>query len=80
LLSIGLLWWQHWARVLHPPSLLFIFLVALTCGAALAALGNGLWRLLRGPKRGDAAAWLLAALLPVLAWAGHSDGVIKEIL
>ena len=69
LLSIGLLWWQHWARVLHPPSLLFIFLVALTFGSALAALGIGLWRLLRGPKRLGALTWLLVALLPVLGWA-----------
>lgn len=69
LLSIGLLWWLHSARVLHPPSLLFIFLVALTFLSALAALGIGLWRLLRGPKRLGAAAWLLVAILPVLGWA-----------
>jgi hypothetical protein len=37
LLSIGLLWWQHWMRVVHPPSVIFIFLVALTFGSALAA-------------------------------------------
>jgi len=68
LLSIGLLWWQHWMRVLHPPSLLFIFLVALTFGSALAALGTGFWRMLRGPKRLGASTWLLVALLPVLSW------------
>jgi len=68
LLSLGLLWWQHWMRVLHPPSLLFIFLVALTFGSVLAALGNGLWRVLRGPKRLDTSAWLLVALLPGLGW------------
>jgi len=68
LLSIGLLGWQHWMRVLHPPSLLFVFLVALTVGPALAALGTGLWRMLRGPKRLGASAWLLVALVPVLSW------------
>jgi len=68
LLSIGLLWWQHWIRVLYPPSLLFIFLVAVTFGSALAAVGMGLWRMLRGPKRLGASVWLLVAILPVLNW------------
>lgn len=69
LLCLALLSWEHLASVLHPPSLLFIFLLILNFGAALAALGIGLWRILRGPKRVRAAAWLLVSLLPVLSWA-----------
>jgi hypothetical protein len=84
LLSIGLLWWQHWGRILHPTYLLFIFLVALTFGSALIALGAGLWNVLRGPKRLGALAWLLVALLPVLgwvtlAWYAYSNGQKGEV-
>src|SRR5438552_4398919 len=68
LLSLGLLWWQHWMRILHPPSLLFLFLVALTFGSALVALGIGVWRVLRGPKRLRASVWVLIALLPIIGW------------
>jgi len=68
LLSIGLLCWQHWMRVVHPPSLLFIFLVTLTFGSALVGVGIGLWRVLRGPKRLGALTLLLTALCPVLSW------------
>jgi hypothetical protein len=70
LLSIGLLWVQHLMTVLHPPSLLFVVLVAITFCSSLTALVNGLWRLVRGPKRFGALAWLLVALLPVVSWAG----------
>lgn len=68
LLCLALLWGEHLASVLHPPSLLFIFLLVVNFGAALAALGIGLWRVLRGPTRIGAAAWVLVSLLPVLSW------------
>src|SRR5215831_3259897 len=61
ILSIGLLWSEHLMTVLHPPSLLFVFLVAVTFGSALIALVSGLWHLVRGPKRFGALAWLLVA-------------------
>jgi hypothetical protein len=68
LLSLGLLWWQHLTNVLHPPAFLFVGLLAFTVIAALVAVVNGLWRLLRGPSRGRAVAWLVAGLVPVAGW------------
>src|ERR1700736_3843388 len=50
LLSIGLLWWQHRTGVLHPPSLLFLGLLALTLGSALVVLVCAVWRALYGPQ------------------------------
>jgi hypothetical protein len=70
LLSVGLLWAQDALRVVHPYSLLFLGLMALTFGAAFVALACGLWRTARGPRRGSALAWLLVGLLPALGWAG----------
>ena len=70
LLSLGLLWWEHRARVLHPPSLLFICLFALTLGSAVAAVGAGLWRLRRGARRRGGFVLLPVSLVPVLVWAG----------
>jgi hypothetical protein len=60
---------QHWLWVLHPWALFFVFLVVVTFGAAATTLTLGLWRILRGPKRSAALAWLLVALLPLLVWA-----------
>jgi len=54
--------------VLHPWSLLFIFLVAVTFGAAIMTLALGLWRILHGPKRSAAMVCVLIALLPLLVW------------
>lgn len=69
LLSLGLLGWEHRARVLHPPSLLFIFLLALTFGSAVSAVGVGLWRLRSGPRRLGILGLLLVTMVPVLVWA-----------
>jgi hypothetical protein len=69
LLSIGLLWGQHQLRVLHPWSLLFLLLLAVTVLAALCGLAGTLWRVVRGLSRLSALAWGFLSLLPVGLWA-----------
>ncbi len=69
-LSVGLLWGQHRAGVLHPVALPFALLVAMTVTAALVGTVGGLWRLLRGPRCRAAAAWALACFLPLGLWTG----------
>ncbi len=67
-LSVGLLWGENQARVLHPHGVLFLLLLGLTFGAALGALARGLWRLVRGPRRAAAVAWTLVALVPAVVY------------
>src|SRR5690348_10301237 len=52
LLSVGLLWGQREARVLHPHGLLLLLLLVVTFAAGIGALVRGLGRLGRGPRRG----------------------------
>jgi hypothetical protein len=50
-LSLGLLWYQHRAGVLHPHALLFLTLLSLTLASALFGLAYALGSALRGPRR-----------------------------
>src|SRR5438045_9735572 len=59
LLSIGLLGWQHWMRVVHPPWLLFIFVVVFRFGSARASVVMWLGRWLRWELRRGGLAWML---------------------
>src|SRR5206468_3386598 len=69
-LSVGLLWWQHRAGVVHPTSLLFALLLAITVLSALVGTAVGLWRMVRGPRPPAAAAWGFVSLVPLALWAG----------
>jgi hypothetical protein len=51
LVSIGLLREQHRLRALHPWSLLFLLLLAVTVLAALCGLTCAVWRVVRGSSR-----------------------------
>jgi hypothetical protein len=64
--AVTLLWVQDAMRVMHPASLLFVLLVAITFGAVLMVLAVALWRAVRGPRRLRALGWACAALAPVL--------------
>jgi hypothetical protein len=68
-LTTGLLWAQYQARILHPWSLLFLLLLAVTGLAVLATVLTGLWRVVRGPARARTLAWVLVGLLPVFLWS-----------
>jgi hypothetical protein len=61
---------QHWAGVLHPAAIPFVVLLILTLLAALVGTVGGLWRAVRGPRRGVALAWGLVCAVPLAAWAG----------
>jgi hypothetical protein len=66
LLSVALLWSQDALGIVHPQALLFVGLLAMTFGAALVGLGCGLWRVLRGPRRARAVAWMAAVVCAVV--------------
>ena len=74
-LSIVLLEIERRLRVLHPASLLFLLLLVLTFGPAIAAVARAAARLLRGRRREVRWRWTLAAAFPGLVWsaaAGYS--------
>ncbi len=64
-LTIALVWGQHHWQVLHPHYLPLVFLITLMTVAAAVALGSGLWRIIRGPFRLRALAWMVLALIPL---------------
>jgi hypothetical protein len=76
-LSVGLLWRQHRAGVLHPAAVLFAALLAVTVSAALVGTADGLWRTVRGPRRRAAAAWGLVCFLPLALWAGLASYTLR---
>ena len=68
--SVGLLWGQQRADVLHPAILPFVLLLTITVLAALVGTAGGLWRTVRGPRRPAAVAGALACFLPLGLWVG----------
>jgi hypothetical protein len=70
MLSVAVLWAQDFLCIVHPYAVVFVGLVAMTCCAALAVCGCGLWRAIRGPERARAVAWIVVGLLPILSWVG----------
>ncbi len=77
LLSVGLLWWQHLARVLHPNFVLFVCLVAVTLCSSLATLFLGLWRFARGPDRRRAIGWTAVGILPLVGWGALTGYALR---
>jgi hypothetical protein len=67
-LSLGLLWYQHRAGVLHPHSLLFPTLVSLTFASALFGLVYAPWSALRQPRSHLALACGVGSLSPASLW------------
>ena len=65
-LTFALVWGQHHWQVLHPHYLPFVILITLMTVAAAVALGSGLWRVIRGPFRLWALAWMVLALIPLV--------------
>jgi hypothetical protein len=76
-ISVGLLWGQHRAGVLHPAAFLFALLLAVTVLAALVGTAAGLWRVLRGPRRLVAALWGLACLAPLALWTALAVYILR---
>jgi hypothetical protein len=54
LVSIGPLWEQHKLRTLHPWSLPFLLLLAVTVLGFLCGLTCAVWCVVRGPSRAGA--------------------------
>jgi hypothetical protein len=67
-LSLGLLWYQHRARVLHPHALLFLTLLTLTVASGFFGLVYAPWSALHAPRPRLALAWGVGSLLPTLLW------------
>lgn len=68
-LSVVLLGVEHRLQILHPASLLFLFLFVLTFGAAIVAVIVTLWHVARGEYRHISPLWTVAAILPAIGWA-----------
>ncbi|MFI5459204.1 MAG: hypothetical protein ACHRXM_27560 [Isosphaerales bacterium] len=64
-LAFALVWCQHRWQVLHPHYLPFVILIILMMVAAALTLSSGLWRVIRGPYRLAALAWMALALIPL---------------
>jgi hypothetical protein len=77
-LSIGLLWGQHRAGVMHPAALPFALLLTLTVLATLLGAGVGQWPVVRGPRRRVAAAWGLVCFVPLGFWAGLAAYTLRQ--
>src|SRR5262245_17144027 len=67
-LSLGLLWYQHRVRVLHPHSLLFVSLLTLTFASAVFGLAYASWSALRRPRCRLAIVCGVGSLAPALLW------------
>ena len=65
-LVFALVWGQYHRQVLHPHYLPLIILMTLMTVAAAVTLGSGLRRVIRGPYRIVALAWMVLALLPMV--------------
>jgi hypothetical protein len=65
MLTFALVWSQrHW-QVLHPHYLPLVTLLTLMTVAAAVTLGSGLRRVIHGPRRAAALAWIVLALMPL---------------
>jgi len=73
LASYALVGYQFFAPVIHPHFLPLVSLLLLGFAATIVALGLGLWRMIRGPRRIAAMGWSLAAAIPILLWAAHAS-------
>src|SRR5437016_185147 len=60
-----LLWVEDRLGVLHPSALLLLALFLTAVVLSLVALARCCRRVIRGPRRGGALAWSVAALTPV---------------
>ena len=72
-LGAGLMWWQARAGALHPHFLPLLSLVLVQLLAAAAAVGLGLRRVVRGPRRLAAFCWVLVAVIPIMLWVVHAS-------
>lgn len=66
--SIALLAIEYRLRILHPASLLFLLLLAMTVMPALAAVAFALFRRSKDQARQDRWRWTVAALIPAIVW------------
>jgi cytochrome c553 len=69
LLTLGIMSCLSYARILHASFLYMAVPLAVQLICTVAVFGGGIWRIIRGPRRWPAAAWMLLGLLPTL-WMG----------
>jgi len=74
-----LLYIEYRRRILHPASLLFLLLVAMTILPALSALLGGFYRALRGRSTPRAAAWVVATIIPAGFWTVWVGNVLHQV-
>jgi hypothetical protein len=73
LLTLGIMVWLACWRALHPSFLYMAVPLAVQVICTVAVLGGGIWRVVRGPRRWNAVAWMLFAFLPTLWMAAYIE-------
>ncbi|MGA2060140.1 MAG: hypothetical protein ABSG67_06635 [Thermoguttaceae bacterium] len=69
LLALGIMACLSYARILHASFMYMAIPLAVQLICAVAVLGGGIWRMIRGPRRWNTVAWMLFGALPTL-WIG----------
>jgi len=66
LLALGIMACLSYRDILHPSFLYMAIPLAVQVICTVAVLGGGIWRVIRGPRRWQAVAWMLFGVLPPL--------------
>jgi hypothetical protein len=69
LLTLGIMACLSYARILHASFLYMAIPLVVQLICTVAVFGGGIWRMIRGPGRWNAAMWMLFGTLPTL-WMG----------
>jgi hypothetical protein len=69
LLTLGAMAYLSYARILHASFLYMAIPLVVQLICTVAVLCGGIWRIIRGPRRWNAVAWMLFGALPTL-WMG----------
>jgi hypothetical protein len=73
LLALGIMAWLSYARILHASFLYMAIPLAVQLICTIGVLGGGIWRIVRGPGRWQAVAWVLFGALPTLWMSAYLE-------
>lgn len=79
LASYALTVYQLFGRLMHPHFFPFVSLILFGFAAGIAAMGLGLWRIIRGPGRRAAIGWFCFAVIPILLWTAHASHALAAV-
>ena len=73
LLTLGIMVCLSYWRILHPSFLYMAIPLAVQVICTVAVLASGIWRIVRGPRQWNTAAWTLFGVLPSLWMAAYGQ-------